>query len=96
VIPAEGTVVVPYVMGLVKNGPNPEGARKVLDHLMSDKGQAVWANAFLRPVRASAISAEAQAKFLPASEYARAKAIDYDKMAAVQPAFTKRYQDEVR
>ncbi len=96
VIPAEGTVVVPYVMGLVKNGPNPEGAKKVLDHLMSDKGQAVWANAFLRPVRASAISAEAQAKFLPASEYARAKAIDYDKMAAVQSAFTKRYQDEVR
>jgi putative spermidine/putrescine transport system substrate-binding protein len=96
VIPAEGTVVVPYVMSLVKNGPNPEGAKKVLDHLLSDAGQAVWANAFLRPVRAKAMSKEAQDKFLPASEYARARTIDYGKMAEVQAAFTKRYQDEVR
>lgn len=96
VIPAEGTVVFPYVMALVKNDPNPEGAKKVLDHLMSDKGQAVWANAFLRPVRQSAISKEAQAKFLPAAEYARAKPVDYGKMAAVQAGFTKRYQEDVR
>ena len=96
VIPVEGAVIVPYVMSLVKNGPNPAGAKKVLDHLMSDKGQAVWANAFLRPVRAKAMSREAQDKFLPATEYARAKAIDYGKMADVQAAFSKRYQDEVR
>ncbi len=96
VIPAEGTVIVPYVMSLVRNGPNPAGARKVLDHLLSDAGQAVWANAFLRPVRTSAISREAQARFLPAAEYARARAIDYEKMAAVQAAFTRRYQEEVR
>jgi putative spermidine/putrescine transport system substrate-binding protein len=96
VIPVEGTVIVPYVMSLVKNGPNPEAAKKVLDHLMSDKGQAVWANAFLRPVRAKAMSKEAQDKFLPASEYARARAIDYGKMAQAQAAFAKRYQDEVR
>lgn len=96
VIPVEGTVIVPYVMSLVKNGSNPEGAKKVLDHLMSDTGQAVWANAFLRPIRAKAMSKEAQDKFLPASEYARARAIDYAKMAAVQAAFAKRYQEEVR
>jgi putative spermidine/putrescine transport system substrate-binding protein len=96
VIPIEGTVVVPYVMALVKNGPNPESAKKVLDHLMSDAGQAVWANAFLRPVRAKAISKEAEAKFLPATEYARARPVDYEKMAAVEPVFTKRYQQEVR
>src|SRR5512138_1218794 len=51
VLPVEGTVVVPYVMSLVKGGPNPEGAKKVLDHLLTDKGQTVWGNAFLRPVR---------------------------------------------
>ena len=96
VIPAEGTVIVPYVMSLVKNGPNEANGKKVLDFVMSDQGQAIWANAFLRPVRAKAISKEAEAKFLPAAEYARAKAIDYGKMAAVQAAFTKRYQDEVR
>ena len=96
VIPSEGTVIVPYVMSLVKSGPNPEGARKVLDHVMSDKGQAVWANAFLRPVRASAMSKDAQDKFLPAADYARAKTIDYARMAQSQDAFTKRFQHEVR
>jgi putative spermidine/putrescine transport system substrate-binding protein len=96
VIPSEGTVIVPYVMSLVKNGPNPEGAKKVLDHVMSDKGQAVWANAFLRPVRAKAMSKEAQDKFLPAAEYARARTIDYARMAQSQDAFARRFQQEVR
>ena len=54
VIPSEGTVVVPYVMGLVNKGPNAENGKKVLDFVLSDAGQAVWANAYLRPVRASA------------------------------------------
>src|SRR5882762_8160398 len=86
VIPAEGTVVVPYVMSLVKNGPNPEGAKKVLDHLLTDKGQTVWGNAFLRPVRPKTMSKEAQDRFLPAGEYTRAKTVDYGRMAAAQEA----------
>jgi putative spermidine/putrescine transport system substrate-binding protein len=96
VIPAEGTVVVPYVMSLVANGPNPEHGKKVLDFVLSDEGQALWANAYLRPVRASAISKEAQARFLPAAEYARAKPVDYVRMAEVQKAFSERYLNEVR
>jgi putative spermidine/putrescine transport system substrate-binding protein len=96
VIPAEGTVVVPYVMSLVKNGPNAANGKKVLDFLMSDEGQAVWANAYLRPVRTSAISKEAQSRFLPDSEYARAKAVDYAKMAEAQRAFSDRYLKEAQ
>jgi len=96
VIPQEGTVVVPYVMSLVKNGPHPENGKKVLDFIMSDEGQKVWANAFLRPVRASAMSAEAASKFLPDADYARSKPLDYSKMAAVQNAFKERYLNEVR
>lgn len=96
VIPQEGTVVVPYVMSLVKNGPHSDNGKKILDFIMSDKGQAVWANAFLRPVRASAMSPEAQAKFLPASEYERAKPVDYARMAEVQKGFGERYLNEVR
>lgn len=96
VIPQEGTVVVPYVMSLVKNGPNPENGKKILDYIMSDNGQAVWANAFLRPIRASAMSDEAQAKFLPPSEYERSTPVDYAKMAEVQKAFAERYLSEVR
>ena len=96
VIPAEGTVVVPYVMSLVKDSPRPDEGKKILDFIMSDKGQAVWANAFLRPIRASAMSKEAEAKFNPASDYARSKPVDYSKMAEVQAGFGERYLNEVR
>jgi putative spermidine/putrescine transport system substrate-binding protein len=96
VIPTEGTVIVPYVMSLVANGPNAANGKKALDFIMSDEGQALWANAFLRPVRESAMSKDAQAKFLPASEYARAKAIDYGRMAQVQKTFSDRYLKEAQ
>ena len=96
VIPAEGTVVVPYVMSLVARGPNNENGKKVLDFVLSDEGQAIWANAFLRPVRTSAISKEAQSRFLPASEYARARTVDYGRMAEVQKAFSDRYLREAQ
>ncbi|MPZ11422.1 MAG: extracellular solute-binding protein [Kiloniellaceae bacterium] len=96
VIPTEGTVVVPYVMSLVKGAPHAERGKQVLDFIMSDEGQAVWANAFLRPVRASAMSAEAAAKFLPDADYARAQPVDYAAMAAVQDGFKERYLSEVR
>lgn len=96
VIPTEGTVVVPYVMSLVANGPQPANAKKVLDFVLSNEGQAIWANAYLRPVRASAMSAETQARFLPASEYARAKTVDYNRMAAVQKGFSDRYLKEAQ
>ena len=96
VIPAEGTLMAPYVMCLAKGGPHPANGRKALDFTLSDKGQAVWANAFLRPVRPTAMTPELAAKFLPESEYARAKAVDWKKMADVQEKFRDRYLNEVR
>ncbi len=96
VIPAEGTLVVPYVMGQVANAPHADNARKVLDFVLSDEGQALWASAYLRPVRATAMSKEIQARFLPASDYARAKTVDYGKMAAAQKAFSDRYLKDVQ
>jgi putative spermidine/putrescine transport system substrate-binding protein len=83
-------------MSLVKNGPHPENAKKVLDHLLSDKGQAIWANAFLRPIRPAAMTPDIAAKFLPAEEYKRALVIDYAKMEAAQNNFRDLYQKEVR
>ncbi|PRY96277.1 putative spermidine/putrescine transport system substrate-binding protein [Jezberella montanilacus] len=96
VIPAEGTLVVPYVMSLVKNGPNAANGKKVLDFVLSDEGQAIWANAYLRPVRQIALPKEVEARFLPATEYARGKTIDYGKMAEVQKSFSDRYLKEVQ
>ncbi|AVS75160.1 ABC transporter substrate-binding protein [Paracidovorax cattleyae] len=96
VIPAEGTVVVPYVMGMVASAPHAADAKKVLDFVLSDEGQAIWAKAYLRPVRAAAMPADVQARFLPAIEYQRAKTVDYGRMAAVQKAFSDRYLQDVK
>lgn len=95
VIPEEGTITVPYVMSLVADAPHEQNGKRVLDFVLSDQGQAIWANAYLRPVRESAISAEAQEKFLPATEYERAETVDYAHMAEVQRDFAERYQGEV-
>ncbi|MBD9657578.1 MULTISPECIES: ABC transporter substrate-binding protein [unclassified Pseudomonas] len=96
VIPREGSISVPYVMSVVDNAPHRANAEKVLDFVLSDKGQALWANAYLRPVRPVQMPAEVAARFLPESDYARAGVVDYQKMAAVQEAFAARYLKEVR
>ncbi|TDT87695.1 putative spermidine/putrescine transport system substrate-binding protein [Azorhizobium sp. AG788] len=96
VIPCEGTVVVPYVMSMVKNDPHPEAAKKVLDYVLSDKGQAMWAKAYLRPARNVELPKEVADRFLPAADYARAKAVDYGKMEAVQKGFSDKYLSEVK
>ncbi|WP_145247794.1 ABC transporter substrate-binding protein [Pseudomonas oryzihabitans] len=96
VIPQEGSLTVPYTMSLVKGAPHRANGEKVLDYVLSDKGQALWAQAYLRPVRDVPLPAEVKARFLPDADYARAGTVDYGHMAAVQEAFAKRYQAEVR
>ncbi|MRS18065.1 extracellular solute-binding protein [Enterobacteriaceae bacterium RIT692] len=96
VIPKEGTVTVPYVISLVKNAPHADNGKKVIDYVLSDKGQAIWANAFLRPVRTSAMSADAKKFFLPDSDYARAQTVNYQQMADAQKAFSAKYLSEIR
>ena len=93
VIPKEGTVVFPYIMGLVANGPNPDNGRKVLDFLLSDESQRMWGNAYLRPIFADRMSAEAKGKFLPDTEYARAKPIDLKRLSAAQKTIVERYKE---
>ncbi|MDQ6683684.1 MAG: ABC transporter substrate-binding protein [Pseudomonadota bacterium] len=96
VIPAEGSLVVPYVMSLVAKAPNADNGKKALDFVLSNDGQAIWANAYLRPVRAAGMSKEAQTRFLPAADYARAKPLDYARMAEAQKAFSERYLREAQ
>jgi putative spermidine/putrescine transport system substrate-binding protein len=96
VIPCEGSVVFPYVVGLVKNAPHKDKAKKVMDYLLSDKGQAIWTNAYLRPARKIELPEAVKAKFLPDSEYARAKSVDWGKMELAQKGFSDRYLAEVR
>lgn len=95
VIPQEGTQQLPYVMGLVKNGPNPDQGKRILDFVLSDEGQSHWGNAYLRPVFAAAMSAEVRKRFLPDTDYQRATAVDVIKLATVARTIGERYQREV-
>jgi putative spermidine/putrescine transport system substrate-binding protein len=96
VIPKEGSISVPYVMSIVDNAPHRANAEKVLDFTLSDQGQALWAKAYLRPVRDVKMPADVAAQFLPDSDYARAGVVNYEHMAAVQEAFAARYLSEVK
>ena len=96
VIPKEGSVIQPYVMGLVKNAPHSDNGKKILDFVLSDESQTMWSNAFLRPVFASAMSVEAKSKFLPDADYARAKPVDLKKLAVAQSSIINRFKNEVK
>ena len=96
VLPCEGTIRVPYVMSLVKGAPEAELGKKVLDYILSDEGQAIWTNAYLQPARPIELPADVAAKFLPASDYERAVAVDYAEMEKAQSSFGERYLNEVK
>jgi len=95
VIPSEGTLTMPYVMGLVAGGPNGDNGRKILDFVLSDQSQKMWGNAFLRPVFADKLSDETRARFLPDADYARARVVDLARLGAAQSAIVERYRNEV-
>jgi putative spermidine/putrescine transport system substrate-binding protein len=95
VIPSEGTIMVPYVMTLVKGAPHEANGKRVIDFVLGESGQRLWAENFLRPVMDGVMTPETEALFLPQSEYARSSAVDYQRMAEVQEAFGARYLAEV-
>lgn len=96
VVPCEGTVTFPYVMTMVKGAPHRENAEEVLDYLLSDKGQLFWSSAYLRPALPVEMPAEIAGRFVAASEYERARAVDWKAAQAAQAAFSDRYLNEVR
>ena len=49
VIPKDGSVAAPYGISLVKNGPNPNAGKLWLNFIMSDFGQGIFAQGFVRP-----------------------------------------------
>lgn len=49
VIPKEASVAAPYAISLVKNGPNPNAGKLWLNFIMSETGQSLFAQGFVRP-----------------------------------------------
>ncbi|MEA4846842.1 MAG: extracellular solute-binding protein [Clostridiaceae bacterium] len=94
VIPKEGSLKVPYVMSLVKNSPNSENGKKLLDFALSDDGQKLFAEGYVMPIRGGALTSDVKAKFLPEADYARVKDVDYKKMNEQQGAFIELWKKE--
>lgn len=49
VVPKDGSVAAPYGISLVKNGPNPNAGKLWLNFIMTDFGQGIFAEGFVRP-----------------------------------------------
>ena len=49
VIPREASAAAPYAISLVKNGPNPNAGKLWLNFVMTEFGQGIFAQGFVRP-----------------------------------------------
>jgi putative spermidine/putrescine transport system substrate-binding protein len=49
VIPAEASAAAPYGISLVKNAPNPNAGKLWLNFIMTETGQGIFAQGFVRP-----------------------------------------------
>ncbi|KIX13033.1 extracellular solute-binding protein [Dethiosulfatarculus sandiegensis] len=80
IIPKEASAAAPYAISRVKKGPNPNAAALWLNFIMTDKGQAIFANGFVRPSVPGVQLPESVAKHLPAAP--QVKPLDIIKAAA--------------
>lgn len=94
-IPQEGSLKIPYVVGLVKGAPNKANGKKLIDFLFSDKGQELFARGYVRPIKPDALTDEIKAKFLPDTDYERVRDVDYRHMLEVQDQFSDRWLQEM-
>lgn len=96
VIPAEGSVSMPLVMGMVADAPHPRAVRAYLDWLLTAPAQAEFARAYFRPVIAGTTPPEVAANFLPDSEYARVRNLSLADMAAASDALKRAWEARIR
>jgi len=96
VIPSEGSVSMPLVMGMVKNDPHPAATRAYLDWLLTPAAQAEFAKAYFRPVIPGTMPADIERNFLPASDYARVRNLPLAPMAKAANALKRAWLARVR
>lgn len=80
VIPKDGSVAAPYGISLVKNGPNPNAGKLWLNFIMTDMGQGIFAQGFVRPSVPGVKLPDNVADKLPAAP--QVKPLDVQKAAA--------------
>ena len=87
---------MPLVMGLAKGAPHLEETKRYFDWLLTKPAQAEFAKAYFRPILPGALPADVAAKFLPETDYKRARALDLAKMAGAADGLKKAWLDEIR
>jgi putative spermidine/putrescine transport system substrate-binding protein len=80
VIPKEASAAAPYAISLVKNGPNPNAGKLWLNFIMTDMGQGIFAQGFVRPSVPGVTLPATVADKLPAA--AQVRPLDVIKAAA--------------
>jgi putative spermidine/putrescine transport system substrate-binding protein len=96
VIPKDGSVSMPLVMGMVKGAPNEERVKAYLDWLLTEEAQALFAKAFFRPVIPGSMPQEIAAKFPPDEDYKAVRNLDLAEMSAAADELKKAWLKEVR
>lgn len=97
VYPCEGTIGIPYTMSLVKGAPHEEQGKALLDFALSDEGQKLFAEAYLKPVRKVEMPAEVKEVFPSDEEYEKLVASpDFKKMKDVQEQTLEEYKAQVQ
>jgi putative spermidine/putrescine transport system substrate-binding protein len=80
VIPTDGTIATGGGVIMAKNAPHPNTAKLFLEFLFSEKGQQLFAKAYVTPIRSDVqIPPDIAAKFPPKEEYSKVAFIDYKK-----------------
>lgn len=93
VYPCEGTLSIPYTMSLVKNGPNGDNGKKLLDYVLSDEAQKLFAESYLKPVKDIELPESAREAFPSDEEYNKlVKGTDFNKMNEVQDGVIEEFQ----
>lgn len=96
VYPCEGSLAIPYVMSLVAGAPHPENGKALIDFALSDEGQSLFAESYIRPVRDVALDPEVAAVLPDAQEYDElVETPDFAALQAAQADAVARYSAEV-
>lgn len=93
VIPKEASVAAPYAISLVKNGPNPNAGQLWLNFIMSEKGQQIFAEGFVRPVITDTQIPKSVAKYLV--DAPQIKPLDLIKAATQKASIDKAWAEKV-
>lgn len=96
VIPQDGSVTVPYLESMINGCPHPNAAKLWLSFLLSDKGQSIFAEGFVRPsVQGVELPEEIASKFVPLKDYEAAHNVNWTEAKNTLEGLKKEWEQKV-